>query len=235
MKYAIAFILSAACSSALPVMAQTCVGDAFDTPFPRAVAVEIRHADVPSSRFPGMWQEGFLNGYFYQIFANHEAALSDGTPDPNWSIFISCRDDICQKNASGLLPEGAGTVASLLEICLTEPTLSGGAVDQALAGPQIDVVVDGAEGGGEADEVTDSAIEVVDAPPCGLATLPEGTQGQDLQQLLVLAGADPGWIDGIVGPRTRRAIVEILGPLEGPVDVPNAIAELDAVLCRDER
>ncbi|WP_417250657.1 peptidoglycan-binding domain-containing protein [Celeribacter sp.] len=197
--------------------------------------METRHADVPSSRFPGMWQEGVLSGYFYQIFANHEATLSDGPPEPDWSIFISCGDDICQQDVFGRIPEGADTVAGLLERCLTDPRLSGEAVDQALAGPEIDVVADAAEGGGEADAVTDSAIEVVDAPPCGLATLPEGTQGQDLQRLLVLAGADPGWIDGIVGPRTRSAIAEVLGPINGPLDIERTIAELDALLCSDAR
>jgi hypothetical protein len=248
----IALPLFVLCVLASPTVALTCVGAAFDTPFPRAVAVETRHVDVPSPRFPGVWQEGFIHGYFYQIFANDEAVLAERKSDADWSISISCQTESCEQDVSGRPPEGVGTLADLLAACLTDPTLSAEIIDQklaaskeaendegqthaltqSLASPAPETNPEETTPETQNDEATGATPEEADRVPCGLAVIPEGTQGQNLQRLLVLAGANPGRIDGIVGKRTRRAIAEILGPPQGIIDIPSTISELDTLLCQ---
>lgn len=255
MKHTVALILFALCVCASPGFAQTCVGAAFDKPFPRAVAVETRHVDVPSPRFPGVWQEGFIHGYFYQIFANGEAVLAEGKSDADWEISISCGDENCLQDISGRPPEGVDNITELLVLCLKKSNLSDDVVEQKLAVSKEATNNDGqihaltqplmsSETGGNPEvvrheaydndgvialaEATDEAVAI----PCGLAAIPEGTQGQTLQRLLVLAGAKPGPIDGIVGKSTRRAITDVLGTPQSIVDVPNTISELHSFLCQ---
>lgn len=219
------------------------------------MAVETRHVDVPSPNFPGLWQEGFILGYFYQIFANDEAVLAQAKSEPDWSISITCMDEICHRVIVGRPDEGTANIADLLASCLRDPNLSTEAIEKelslseqatskegqthALTQP---LLASGAEGNSEAVEqeagenntaLTHAEdIEIATTPPCGLAVIPEGTPGLTVQRLLVLAGADPGPIDGIPGRMTRAALREVLGKSQSVLSLRKMIFELDALLCR---
>lgn len=52
-----------------------------------------------------------------------------------------------------------------------------------------------------------------------------------LQRLLSLADQDPGPRDGIMGVRTRRALVAYLGPGIKDLPVAEAIRQVDLELC----
>lgn len=255
MKQIVTLSLFALFSQIQPLIAETCVGPALDRAFPGAVAVETRHVDVPSPNFPGLWQEGFILGYFYQIFANNEAVLAEAKSKPDWSISIKCMDEACHRGVVGRPDQGTANIVDLLASCLRDPNLSTEAVEQklslseqaksnegqthALTQP---ILASGADVNSEAIEQkareNDSAIaqveetENVAAAACGLAAIPEGTPGFTVQRLLVLAGADPGPIDGVPGRMTRTAISEVLNEVQGDLDLPKVVFELDALLCR---
>jgi hypothetical protein len=83
----------------------------------------------------------------------------------------------------------------------------------------------------EADPAPVTVVAVQEPPPCGLATLPQGPDGITLQRLVVLAGANPGPIDGFPGKRTRAAIIELLGERGATLPVDEAIIALDQLVC----
>jgi len=60
-----------------------------------------------------------------------------------------------------------------------------------------------------------------------------GDQGplQALQTLLAAGGFDPGPADGVMGARTRSAMVEALGPSADDLSARNAFAALSGRLC----
>ncbi|MBU2937627.1 MULTISPECIES: peptidoglycan-binding domain-containing protein [Pacificibacter] len=231
-----------------------------DRAFPGATSVETRHVDVPSPNFPGLWQEGFIFGYFYQIFANDEAVLAESKSEPDWSIAITCVDEVCHRNVAGNPNEGTINIADLLASCLRDPNLSAEAVEQKLSLSERAVNTEGqthaltqplaisdVEDESEAIEQQDTEQEATEieavrpqgediekavTDPCGLAAIPEGTPGFTVQRLLTLAGADPGPIDGIIGGMTRAAISEVLGEPQETLDLSKVIVELNALLCR---
>ncbi|MBU2867240.1 peptidoglycan-binding domain-containing protein [Pacificibacter marinus] len=260
MKQIAPSILCALLLQIQPVMAETCVGPAMDRAFPGATSVETRHVDVPSPNFPGLWQEGFIFGYFYQIFANDEAVLAESKSAPDWSIAITCVDEVCHRDVAGTPNEGTANIADLLASCLRDPNLSTEAVEQKLSLSERAVNTEGQthaltqpllassvedkpeaiEQEAAANEAAENEavqpqgkdIEIAAAEPCGLAALPEGTPGITVQRLLTLAGANPGPIDGIIGGMTRAAISEVLGEPQETLDLPQVISELNALLCR---
>lgn len=237
-----------------PVTAETCVGPAMDRGFPGATAVETRHVDVPSPQFPGLWQEGFIFGYFYQIFANDEAVLAETKSEPDWSIAITCTDEVCHRDVAGAPNEGTANIADLVEACLRDPNLSAEAVEQKLsiseqaastegqphaltqplAASDVEDKPESIEEATENETVAHQVEETENAvaEPCGLAAIPEGTPGLTVQRLLVLAGAEPGPMDGVPGRMTRAAISEVLGGDQDASDLSEVIVELDAFLCR---
>lgn len=180
--------------------AEPCVTDTFDTPFPSATNVVTRHADVPSPQFPGLWQEGSLDGYFYALYANGEATLKADQSSRDWELSVTCPESaqVCLIEGTGSPPEGAIGIAEQLGQCLR---------------------------GQQAQR------EVVADVPCGLATIPEGDAGTTLQRLLLAAGADPGPIDGLPGKKTRDAVIEILGPPAGALDITALTEALNSFMC----
>lgn len=276
--------------TATDASADPCVGAGFDKPFPGAVGVSTRHVDVPSPRFPGLWQEGSLGGYGYRLYANGEVQIDDPAPEPTWSITLLCGQigTPCTETTEGTPPNAALTTARRLGQCfvapdevkavptepeapLTAPSTEGWALGQpptppepegsapdvlseeiseeaATSAPE-DAPADPAQAIPDdapidtPEELATEQIEVlvedaleatpdpVPVPPCGLATIPEGTAGFTLQRLLVAAGANPGPVDGLPGRLTRNALVEVLGQDAGGLTTDDAITALDAFLC----
>jgi len=196
--------------------AEPCVGPAFDRPFPGATEVVSRYADVPSANFPGLWQEGRINGLAYALYANGEALLQDSATNPAWSISVTCQDgaERCAQVTTGQPPAAAGGVAAALAECLTGPVLTG---PDAPAAPQ--------------PPAAPPPPAPVAAQPCGLAKLPPDAPVITLQRLLVEAGADPGPINGRPGKQTGKALLQVLGRAARTLTVEQAIAALDAQLC----
>ncbi len=118
MKTRLIPLLFATALGATPALTETCVGPTFDVPFPGASEVRMRYVDVPAAQFPGSWQEGMIDGQFYQIFANKLAVLQDGPTAPAWSINVNCQVSPCTITAVGSPPATALPTAISLEQCL---------------------------------------------------------------------------------------------------------------------
>ena len=101
-------------------MAQPCVGPAFDQPLPGAENVQRRYADVPSARYPGIWQEGRVAGFTYRLFMDLTAEVNDGSANPAWQVFLSCdpASGLCAESFDGLAPIAASRTAQVLGRCL---------------------------------------------------------------------------------------------------------------------
>ncbi|MEF3049204.1 hypothetical protein [Pseudotabrizicola sp. L79] len=218
--------------------AETCVGAGFDQPFPGATAVVTRQADVPTPQFPGLWQEGLIGGYFYELYANGEASLKADPAGEAWQITVDCKEGACAQTVQGNPPDGASQIAAQLGQCLVSPVVTPILADPvpAEAPPEAPV-----EASAEAAPVVAEAPAEVQPtpvpppeeakPPCGLATLPAADPGTTLQLLLVAAGADPGPIDGMPGQNTMNALASILGQGAKAMAIDAAISALDAHLC----
>ncbi|MEN8896407.1 MAG: hypothetical protein ABF248_10015 [Yoonia sp.] len=113
--------------------ATPCVSPTFDVPFPDATDVTSRVIDLPSSAFPAFWQEGLLDGYAYQVFANATGRLRGGARDQPWVIEVTCdvSSETCEFTQKGNPPKQATAVAERIGKCLV-PTL---AIDDALPVP----------------------------------------------------------------------------------------------------
>lgn len=98
--------------------AEPCVDPPFDRPVPGSQSAQMRNIDLPSSRFPGLWQAGLFDGLAYRIFANSEGDVSGDTRDRK--VFFSCggAEDTCAQETSGALPATALAVAQTLQRCL---------------------------------------------------------------------------------------------------------------------
>jgi len=197
------------CNAGL-ALAEPCVSATFDTPLAGATGVVTRQVDVPSPQFPGLWQEGQLNGFFYALYANGEAVVSGQTDTPVWAIVVNCNvsTEDCALATDGAPPEGAQAVATVLAHCLRGTSVT-------------DPV--------EAEIKPDPAP--APKPPCGLAQVPAGRPVATLQNLLAAAGVDPGPLDGLMGGKTRAATVDALGRGLDQIGIEQAIADLDALLC----
>ncbi|WP_163850800.1 peptidoglycan-binding domain-containing protein [Pseudooceanicola aestuarii] len=245
-----ALTLAAGLLIGVQAQAAPCVGANFQRPLPGATGVETRFVDVPSPRFPGLWQEGRIEGHPYVIYANGEASLQEGRAEPRWSIFVLCDLDAgsCTQTAEGSPPAPAVTIATMLGQCFVAP-------EQVVAAPvrAPDRVViappsDGwaltpppdpvfapqdpgalAEAAGSLGAANAAAVEPT--APCGLQTVPEGEPGITLQLLLVEAGVDPGPIDGFPGRRTRAALAEVLGAEAARMEIAAATTALSEHLC----
>ena len=239
MRQLIQVFVLAACVPIVPAYAATCVGPLFDQAFPEATAVEMRYVDVPSPAFPGLWQEGIVDGYFYQIFANREAIIKERRVDPTWTITISCQEGSCMRAVTGFPAHRAQRLSDAFEICLLD-----GDMTVALAPPKSEESEPTIEMSlpptpstkKPAPEIEDieriSDLDVPEKEPCGLAMLADGGAGITLQRLLVLAGGDPGPIDGLPGKLTRGAMIDILGAESAELGTQSAILQLNALLCR---
>lgn len=238
MRVYIAYSLLIALFPASAALSETCVSDTFDRPLPGAVDIEVRHADVPSPRFPGVWQEGWIDGFFYRIWSNKEAVLQSNRKSPFWSISVLCEGGTtaCQQTIEGIPSSAALETAGSLGKCLSDAGFTG-AEDPVTAAPPTSEV--STETPPQPTEAATASAETTPAepaakPPCGLAVLPEGSPGLTLQRLLVEAGGDPGQLDGLVGPKTTTALLDVLGPSASALDQAAAISALDAYLCETD-
>lgn len=305
MKLGAILLLLGGMVQAVPAAAAPCVGVAYDQPFPGAVDVVMRYADVPSSQFPGIWQEGMVAGNFYQIYANRTAILRADRLSLDWSITVECQQRPCLQTVTGLPPDAAKATSIQLEQCLVPPEIKlaaasaspkpdqakpkaqtsaieapeeakpkdpvkaadlapakGGKAGNGAGGTAVGPATQGrptmagtAQQTGVNTGVTNGvntgvntgvtigpATSVVCPAPqqntalrpliCGLALVPPDTPAATLQRLLVLAGADPGAVDGSFGPKTKNAVVQVLGFAGRDLDLPQAISAVDAYLCR---
>ncbi|APX24097.1 MAG: hypothetical protein CML50_12880 [Rhodobacteraceae bacterium] len=224
-----------------------CVGSGFDLPLPGASAVERRSADVPSARYAGIWQEGRVAGYVYQLSSDLSAMLAPTRNAPDWQITVMCdaTEDRCDQTRVGAVPDAALPVADMLGQCLlgrdvSAPAAQGGAMlglppDAGVT--DTDRIVDsnaalatgaGAEGarGGGSGVSPERAQQCAEAAAMGTAA-----PVQALQTLLAAGGFDPGPADGVMGARTRSAMVEALGPSADDLSARNAFAALSGRLC----
>jgi hypothetical protein len=208
MMRALAGIIAFTIGCGSPAFAEPCVGPAFDVPLPGAQNVSTRHADVPSPQFPGLWQQGNIEGYFYALFANGEAVLKATQRSLEWDVKVSCEagQETCVITANGAVPTDANRVADILGRCLLGKPRKDS--------PKLEVVV-----------------EPTPELACGLAQVEDGPDGMLLQRLLIVAGADPGPVDGLVGGGTRKALAGVLGNASREMDIPAAVAALDQFLC----
>lgn len=103
--------------------AEPCVGPGFEKPFPGATGVETLQVDVPSALFPGLWQQGLIDGFAFKIFANGSATLQDVQSPPAWSIVADCQQSACIREVSGSPPQVAWDAFKPLERCIAPPVV----------------------------------------------------------------------------------------------------------------
>ncbi|MGO4906917.1 hypothetical protein ACEN2J_01150 [Pseudorhodobacter sp. W20_MBD10_FR17] len=107
-------VVCATLAQAASATAEPCVTETFAVPLPGAVNTVTQQADVPSSQFPGLWQKGVIDGYYYTMFANGEAVLQNAPDAPDWVLTTTCdaAEQICARIAEGN-PAPANTAAIL--------------------------------------------------------------------------------------------------------------------------
>lgn len=116
---------AAVCAGALvltagAVLADPCVGVGLDVPLSNASNVKVMYADVPSARFPRMWQQGEVAGFRYRIYANFTADLVSLDATSSWKIDVSCDVEAlrCQTVASANVPSDAAAWGARLGQCI---------------------------------------------------------------------------------------------------------------------
>jgi hypothetical protein len=182
--------------------------------------VETRRANIPSSKFPDLWQEGFIDGYFYRVFVNGDGLLQSSRRIPDWQITITCDEasKICSRAVDGFVPpQQAFETAAKIENCLV------GSKESETTSSQVTKT---AEQTGKAD-----GPELSSQQYCASETSAKEPEGVTVQKLLTLAGADPGPIDGFPGKRTRAAIVNLFGEEGQKMTIATAISKLKQMVC----
>ena len=205
------FLLACA---ALPnfAFAQVCETNTYDLPLPGATQVEWRFADVPSARSPNEWQEGLFKGYPYRIFPDGQAMVASHLKRPAWRVEVDCdlNAGSCSYQADEVAPLQATSVAQEIGQCLL-----GGTTE-----PEPVIVED-----------TSPEPEVANTGECDAVSIPEGNTVISLQRLLVIAGADPGPVDGFIGPTTLNALGSVLGGAIAESDLEQALTDLKIFIC----
>lgn len=225
--------------SAPAMAAPMCVGADINIPFPGATDVERRSVDVASARFAGLWQEGSVDGASYRIFSNRIGMVADDLIRPTWRIEVFCDadDGRCRQQAVGTPDLGAEQIADRLALCLSGEEMEVPQVDalEPMSPPITEVAAKTSEepdpsedeSGETAPPLTDTGIASCDAP----IPTDENQQVEQIQNLLVEIGLDPGPIDGLIGPMTITALVETLGADTIDLSYGAALAALRAVHC----
>lgn len=107
---------------ALPSFAMAlppCVGADLATPLPKATEVAQTTMDIPAARFPGIWQQGQLNGFAYRIFPDLTAVVFDERANTGWRIDLLCTASArCVQTVVGAAPETASAAAKAIGECL---------------------------------------------------------------------------------------------------------------------
>jgi hypothetical protein len=119
MTVKVAMSLIASAMGVTSAFAEICVGPAYDRPLPGAVDVVLHQTDIRSAQYPGVWQEGTIEGRFYQIFANNMAILKEERNANTWSIAIDCRQKTCSAEMTRSPPDTAKKLAKKIEQCLS--------------------------------------------------------------------------------------------------------------------
>lgn len=220
------------CIAASAAHAVTCVGSDFTSPFPGASNVTTHLVDVPSPRFPGLWQEGTKDGYFYMLFANGDAILTAGQ-NSTWLISYSCDAGLgeCAALFEGTPPDGAMQVAEQLKQCLLEGEVSIPVVEPEAAPVEAAPVEEEPANSLSEEPVSPAPFEETEA--CSVETIDDENPTHKLQRMLVLAGADPGAVDGIPGAMTNNALTSVLGEAADQLSTEDAITALQDLVCSD--
>ncbi|AGI67013.1 hypothetical protein OAN307_c13250 [Octadecabacter antarcticus 307] len=213
---------------ATAVMAAPCVSATFDRPLPGATDVVSFVTDVPSVQFPAFWQQGHIGEFSYKIFSNAEGVLRPTGPAQDWSIEISCDGptQACDLGPEGAPTEDALRIASILGQCLIHADID----KTDFMPPAEPAPVSTPE---DVADVIDVQATPNPAPKlsCGLFIINEATDEAVMQRLLVMAGSDPGPVDGFLGPRTFRAMDNFVVDSGWATSVDEVIILLDKLLC----
>lgn len=102
---------------------QACPGSDFSVPPAGATSVEVRHADVPTARFPGQWQQGRLGDLSYRIYPGGLGMIGLGPHMEAWRIEVACdsADLTCRYRYIGPVPADIQPRARQLTSCLLDP------------------------------------------------------------------------------------------------------------------
>ena len=236
-------ILGLAVASPAFAAVTPCIGPALDLPLPGSQDARQVSADVPSAQFPGLWQQGTVDGLIYRIFGDGTAVLSDDLGAPQWQLRIDCSTSACRSETTGIPERGADRIAAVLARCLsgqqvTESELRRDAPDfpTGIPGqlPDQGRALGSAAALAAAAGATPSLTPAAPAEPAyrcrSDASLLGETPAQTLQRLLKAVGHDPGPDDGVLGARSRAALRAALGNGHED-DVEGATLRLQAKLC----
>ncbi|WP_172327289.1 peptidoglycan-binding protein [Mangrovicoccus sp. HB161399] len=234
--------------AALPAAAAAqeipCVGAAFDRPLPGAVNAVQRFRDVPTARYPGLWQEGRIAGFVYQLSSDLTAIVAPGFDLADWRLVVLCNAAAgsCEQRPAGPVPPAAKPVADMLGRCLLGEDVTG--TELASDDPQAPIGLPPGAGVTDAGRILDSSAGLATAAGARVeeggaasgtcaadAVAAGGTEVQTLQRLLLFAGYDPGPADGMMGARTRRALQQALGADAAQMAPAEAAAALRGSLC----
>lgn len=215
--------IAAFCASATATLADPCVTDTFDSPLDGATDVTAYVSDVPSAQFPAFWQEGTLEGYRYRMFASAEATLRPSIAGQDWVISITCNvsAQVCSFVNQGTPPADAAAVSNVIGQCLLGVEAE---KNVPTAPPQVTAELD-------QTPVAEQSVQVPDPATCGSASVTEATDVATMQRLLVMAGEDPGPVDGFLGPKSFAAMEVFVQGANWGTPIPEVIAALDASLC----
>lgn len=203
--------------------ADPCVTATFDRPVEGATDVVSHVSDVPSARFPAFWQEGVFDGVRYKITAAGEGVVRPLNLVEDWDVSFVCdpATGACDFDENRTPPEQAVAVAKVMGQCLLgqEPT-----PDPAPIAVAVELA--------EPDTIQPRARPAPTAPtPCGSATVDEATDIALMQRLLLLAGEDPGPVDGFLGPQSFAAMAAFVDNPGWDTPIRDVIAAIDAQLC----
>ncbi|WP_431366244.1 peptidoglycan-binding domain-containing protein [Planktotalea sp.] len=202
--------------------AEPCVGVAYNNPLPGATGVELRVSDVPAARFPSFWQTGNFRGFAYKLFSNGDALVTSDIKRPDWKIELDCtsKEAECSYSSIGDVPADASDAAHKIGQCLLG--IEDAPVPETAAIPE--------------PEAVNARVEGADVNPgeCAASAVPEGDTIITLQRLLLVAGADPGPVDGLIGPSTLNALQSVLGGSTSGRDLDAALEDLRIFLCARE-
>ena len=181
----------------------------------------------PFLSVPWSWQEGLIEGFFYAIYANGDGSIRPRPTPQDWYIDIKCdaTDQSCSRKIEGSPPTGAIRVTNLLEQCLLRPKANS-TVPLTRASAESSIQQYTAE-----SIEQDITAQLAPQFNCGLAGISDESTGIVLQKLLVIAGANPGPIDGYRGTMTNSALTQILGESSQYQSIADAIIALDRFIC----
>lgn len=207
-------------------MSAPCTTEAFDRPFPGAMDVVSRVADVPSVRFPAFWQEGTIGAYPYKIFSNGEGRLQSARRHPDWIIGLVC-DEVCDVTTQGTPPENAVKIVAVIGECLLGADITEDDVATAQSLVSVAQAV---------QPTAPQPVAVPSNPEVSVCTPPlvsEVSEAATFQRLLVIAGQDPGPVDGFLGPRTFLAFENIIDETATAISTTDAIKLVEDFICEN--